>query len=144
MCVRQSGRVAPLESHFLRSRSSRENGGLDRLTGLAGDRRAKGELGPAFAFVFYNTLARSVFPRPLTIVVVAANSALHEAREEVRARVGSGGESGTVPVVVVFAHERNSPVSPQCLINATQFRLLQNVPFDFGHIRRRRLFVPAV
>lgn len=52
----------PRWNHFLRLQvQSRENG-LDRLTALAETRALEpGDLGRAFAFVFYNTLARSVF-----------------------------------------------------------------------------------
>jgi len=52
----------PRWNHFLRLQiQSRENG-LDRLTALAENRALEpSELGRAFAFVFYNTLSRSVF-----------------------------------------------------------------------------------
>jgi len=49
-------------NHFLRVRIESRKSGLDRLTALAETRKLRPhELGPAFRFVFYNTLARSVF-----------------------------------------------------------------------------------
>jgi integrase/very-short-patch-repair endonuclease len=49
-------------SHFLRLRIQSKDGGLDKLTALAESRILRpDELVPAFHFVFYNTLARSVF-----------------------------------------------------------------------------------
>jgi len=51
-----------LWNHFLRLRIQSREQGLDKLT-LLGDTRVLGtsELGPAFRFAFYNTLARSIF-----------------------------------------------------------------------------------
>jgi very-short-patch-repair endonuclease len=52
----------PRWNHFLRLQIQSREDGLDRLTALAEARALKpNELGRAFAFVFYNTLARSVF-----------------------------------------------------------------------------------
>jgi very-short-patch-repair endonuclease len=49
-------------SHFLRLRIKCKEAALDRLTAMAENRTLEPhELGPAFHFVFYNTLARSVF-----------------------------------------------------------------------------------
>lgn len=49
-------------NHFLRLRIQSKEGGLDSLTALAEARTLEPhELGPAFHFVFHNTLARSVF-----------------------------------------------------------------------------------
>ena len=61
-CALANREELPRWNHFLRLQiQSRENG-LDRLTTLAETCALEpGELGPAFAFVFYNTLARSVF-----------------------------------------------------------------------------------
>ena len=49
-------------NHFLRLRIQSHEQGLDKLT-LLGDTRVLGtsELGAAFRFAFYNTLARSIF-----------------------------------------------------------------------------------
>jgi len=48
--------------HFLRVQIKIKQAGLDRLTGLAESRALEPqELGPIFQFVFYDTLARSVF-----------------------------------------------------------------------------------
>lgn len=52
----------PRWNHFLRVRIKSTDSGLDKLTALAELRiLAPQELGPAFRFVFHNTLARSVF-----------------------------------------------------------------------------------
>ena len=52
----------PRWNHFLRAQIQSKESGLDRLTTLAETRALEpGDLGRAFAFVFYNTLARSIF-----------------------------------------------------------------------------------
>jgi very-short-patch-repair endonuclease len=52
----------PRWNHFLRQQIRSREAGLDKLTGLAESRTLEpGELGPAFRFVFYNTLARWIF-----------------------------------------------------------------------------------
>ena len=52
----------PRWSHFLRLRIKCKEASLDKLTAMAENRSLEPvELGPAFHFVFYNTLARSVF-----------------------------------------------------------------------------------
>ena len=52
----------PRWNHFLRVRIKSREGGLDRLTALAETRALEPhQIGPAFHFVFYNTLTRSIF-----------------------------------------------------------------------------------
>jgi hypothetical protein len=52
----------PRWNHFVRLRIQSREGGLDKLTVLAEARALEPhELAPSFHFVFYNTLARSVF-----------------------------------------------------------------------------------
>ena len=61
-CALVSREELPRCNHFLRAQIQSKESGLDRLTALAETRALEpGDLGRAFAFVFYNTLARSIF-----------------------------------------------------------------------------------
>ena len=61
-CALASREELPRWNHFLRAQIQSRESGLDRLTVLAETRVLEpSDLGRAFAFVFHNTLARSVF-----------------------------------------------------------------------------------